>query len=234
MLDLRPRSAGVTVVFDLDGTIADTAADLIDATNAALIAEGFGEAPAEAIKKGAGYGAKAMLQSALTAGCHDADAGQMQRLAAKLAAHYEENIAVKTRLFPGFSEAAGSLRLAGAKLVLCTNKRERLTLRLLSALGIGGLFDAIAGGDTFPFHKPDPRHIAELVRIAGGELSAAVMVGDSEVDVGAARAAGIPVIAAGFGYASTPAAELGADAVMNRFEELSALIGAFVPQAKRI
>lgn len=222
------QPAARCIVFDLDGTIADTAGDLIDAANAALAAEGFGLAPAEAIKKRVGYGAKAMLESALAASGYDAGPAQMLRLTAKLVAHYEENIAAKTQLFPGFPEVAERLKLQGAKLALCTNKQERLTRRLLPALGIGSLFDAVAGGDTFPFRKPDPRHISELVRLAGGELSAAVMVGDSEADVAAARAAGIPVIATGFGYASAPARELGADAVMNRFEELPALIGVFL------
>jgi phosphoglycolate phosphatase len=220
----------VIVVFDLDGTVADTAPDLIDAANAALAGEGFGHAPAEAIKRGVGYGSKAMLQSAIAALGREADAEQLRRMSERLVVHYEENIAGKTKLFPGFGEAAASLRLAGARLVLCTNKRERLTLRLLSALGIGSLFDAIAGGDTFPFHKPDPRHISELVRIAGGELSASIMVGDSEADAGAARAAGVPFIAAGFGYAAAPAGELGADAVMNHFEELPGLVSVLLPQ----
>ncbi|MBI4725048.1 MAG: HAD-IA family hydrolase [Rhodomicrobium sp.] len=228
---LPPRTSTITVIFDLDGTVADTAGDLIEAANAALIAEGFAPAPAEAIKKGVGYGAKAMLQSALTALGQDAGAEQMQRLTSRLVAHYEENIAVKTRLFPGFEDAAHRLRLSGAKLALCTNKREQLTLKVLSALGIGALFDAVAGGDTFPFHKPDPRHITELVRLAGGELPASIMAGDSEADIAAARAAGIPVIAAAFGYASLPAEELGADAVMSRFEELPSLVSALLPEA---
>ncbi len=228
MLARIKPGAKVTVVFDLDGTIADTAGDLIDAANAALAGEGFGHAPAEAIRQGVGYGAKAMLQAALSATGHDAAPGQMERLTAKLVAHYEDNIAVTTRLFPGFEAAALRLRRGGARLALCTNKREGLTLRLLSALGIGGLFDAVAAGDTFPFHKPDPRHVAGAVRLAGGELSAAIMVGDSEADIGAARAAGIPVIAAGFGYACIPAQALGADAVMDRFEDLPALAAALL------
>jgi phosphoglycolate phosphatase len=230
----KPRLAGITAVFDLDGTIADTADDLADAANAALISEGFSSVPAPAIAKSAGYGTRAMLRSALSAGGYSADAEQMLRMAEKLVAHYEENIARKTRLFPGFAEAADLLQARGAKLVLCTNKRERLTAKLLSALGIGGLFEAVAGGDTFPFHKPDPRHVSELVRLAGGLLSAAVMVGDSEADVGAAKAAGIPVIAVGFGYASVPATELGADAVLNCFDELPALIGALLPQGQPV
>lgn len=227
----QPSYPPVTVVFDLDGTIADTAGDLIDAANAALAGEGFGPAPAEAIRKGVGYGAKSMLESALAASSRQASPEQMELLGKKLVAHYEENIAAKTRLFPGFFEVAEILRGAGAKLALCTNKREHLTQRLLAALEIGALFDAVAGGDTFPFHKPDPRHVSEAVRLAGGALSSAVMVGDSEADVAAARGAGIPVIAAGFGYAATPAWKLGADAVMNSFEELPTLIGAVVRRA---
>ena len=231
---IGPHLAGITAVFDLDGTIADTAGDLADAANAALMSEGFAVVPAAAITKSAGYGTRAMLQSALSAGGYSADAEQMRRMSVKLVAHYEENIAHKSRLFPGFAEAADFLQASGAKLVLCTNKRERLALKLLSALGIGGLFEAIAGGDTFPFHKPDPRHISDLVQLAGGVLSATVMVGDSEADVGAAKAAGIPVIAANFGYASVPASELGADAVLNHFDQLPALIGALLPKKQPV
>jgi phosphoglycolate phosphatase len=229
-----PNLEGITAVFDLDGTIADTADDLADAAIAALISEGFAAVPAAAIAKSAGYGTRAMLRSALSAGGYSADAEQMLRMSEKLVAHYEENIARKSQLFPGFAEAADLLQVSGAKLVLCTNKRERLTAKLLSALGIGGLFEAVAGGDTFPFHKPDPRHISELVRLAGGILSAAVMVGDSEADVDAAKAAGIPVIAASFGYASVPAIELGADAVLSHFDDLPALIGALLPQVQAL
>ncbi len=223
----------ITAVFDLDGTVADTAGDLIEAANAALAAEGLGPASAGAIKKGVGYGAKAMLQSAITSLGQKTDAEQLSRLSARLVAHYEENIAARTQLFPGFSEAAGNLREAGVRLALCTNKRERLTLKLLSGLGIGSLFDAIACGDTFPFQKPDPRHITEVVRLAGGKLPAAIMVGDSEVDVAAAKGAGIPVIAVAFGYAAVPAGELGADAVMQHYAELTALIRALLSGHRR-
>jgi phosphoglycolate phosphatase len=228
----EPSTVNITAVFDLDGTVADTAADLIEAANAALATEGLGPASAGAIKKGVGYGAKAMLQSAIISLGRKTDTEQLSRLSARLVTHYEENIAAKTRLFPGFNEAAADLREAGIKLALCTNKRERLTLRLLSELGIGSLFDAMACGDTFPFHKPDPRHITELVRIAGGELSAAIMVGDSEADIAAARGAGIPVIATAFGYAAVPAGELGADAVMQHYAELTDLIRVLLPRPR--
>jgi phosphoglycolate phosphatase len=219
---------GATVVFDLDGTIADTSGDLIDATNAALTAEGFRRADPGAILSAVGYGTKAMLRSALLTTGDVVDAAQMELLAWRLVSHYEDNIAVKTRLFPGFIEAARELALCGVKLVLCTNKREQLALKLLAALAIRPLFDAVAGGDTFPFHKPDPRHITELVRLAGGQLRRTIMVGDSEADVAAAKAAGIPVIAVRFGYAGAPLESLGANVVIDHFGELNSLVKALL------
>jgi phosphoglycolate phosphatase len=222
-----------TIVFDLDGTIADTAGDLIDAANAALIAEGLPPADAEAIRRGVGYGAKAMLQAALASTGEAADAARLERLASRLVAHYEEHIAVKTRFFPGFLETARGLRHRGAKLALCTNKRERLMTRLLAALDAADFFDAQAGRDTFPFHKPDPRHIVELVSRAGGSLTRAIMVGDAEADVAAAKGARIPVVAVRFGYAAVPPEQLGADAVLDRFEELPALVETFLPLSSR-
>lgn len=170
-----------------------------------------------------------MIQSALTSIGETADPVRVQRLAERLVAHYEEHIAVKTRLFPGFLETANKLREEGARLALCTNKLEKLANRLLSSLGAAGLFDARAGRDTFPFHKPDPRHVTELVARAGGDLPFAIMIGDSEADIAAARGAGIPVLAVRFGYAVVPPEELGADAILNRFEELPELAAALLP-----
>ncbi len=229
-----PALEGATIVFDLDGTIADTAEDLIDATNAALVSEGFDPAAPEVIKPGVGYGTKAMLRAALASQAREADVAQTQRLADALVAHYEEHIDRKTVLFPGFIEAADALRAEGVRLALCTNKRERLALRLISTLGIESLFDAIAGGDTFPFHKPDPRHITELVRQVGGDLVSALMVGDSEADIGAASAVGIRSVAVRFGYAATPADKLGATAVIGHFRELPALARTLLAAEKTV
>jgi phosphoglycolate phosphatase len=228
----RRQLRRTTIVFDLDGTIADTSGDLIDAANAALVAEGFPQAKAQAIAKSVGSGASAMLWSALAAGGQEADAAQMRRLTERLLDHYDENIAVKTRLFPGFRDCARLLRREGARLALCTNKRERLARKLLEALGADTLFDAVAGGDTFPFQKPDPRHISRVVERAGGELPLTLMVGDSEADVAAAKAAGIPVIAVRFGYASIPLEDLGANALISHFDELPALASALLAIAR--
>lgn len=196
-------------------------------------AEGFNEAPSDSIRKGVGYGAKAMLHHALVASKQHADAGMMIRLAEGLIAHYEQHIAIKTQLFPGFLETAHNLRKDGVRIALCTNKLDRLVDKLLPALGIDKLFDARAGRDTFAFHKPDPRHITELVSRAGGSLAFAMMVGDSEADIEAARGAGIPVLAVRFGYSSVPAEKLGADAVLDRFEDIPRLINAYLPVDRR-
>ena len=122
-----------TVIFDLDGTIADTAADLVPAANAALAEAGLPFAEPEAILKGVGYGANAMLRSALASLGRDADKGQMQQMADALAAHYEANISKRTTLFPGFLAVAKGLIARGERLALCTNKRERLTLKLIGS-----------------------------------------------------------------------------------------------------
>ena len=170
-----------------------------------------------------------MLDHALNSSGQIADGAQMRRLADRLVQHYEQHIAIKTRLFPGFLETANVLRGRGARFALCSNKLDRLVTRLLSALRITTLFDAKAGRDTFPFHKPDPRHITELVLRAGGALPFAIMIGDSEADITAARGAGIPVLAVRFGYAAVPPEDLGADAILDGFVDLPRLIGAFLP-----
>ena len=170
-----------------------------------------------------------MLDHALRSSGQIADLSQMNRLAERLVQHYEEHIAIKTRLFPGFLETANQLRGRGARFALCTNKLDRLVTKLLFALRIATLFDAKAGRDTFPFHKPDPRHITELVSKAGGSLPFAIMIGDSEADIAAARGAGIPVLAVQFGYAAIPPEDLGADAILNSFDDLPDLVRDFLP-----
>jgi phosphoglycolate phosphatase len=219
MAQARPSFAGCTVVFDLDGTIADTAPDLIEAANVALEAHGYPAASAEAIKPGVGYGTKAMLRAAL-ASQNIALPSDLKPLADALVAHYADHIAVRTRPFPAFTDAANALREAGATLAVCTNKREALALKLLDALGLTPLFAAIAGGDTYAFHKPDPRHILQVIADAGGDATRSVMVGDSEADIAAAQAAGVFSVAVSFGYASKPAQELGANAVIDTFADL--------------
>jgi len=132
--------------------------------------------------------------------------------------HYRTNICVATRAYPGAQRALDALINAGSALAICTNKPEGLTRLLIEALGWTGRFTAIVGGDTLPVRKPDPAPLLEAIARAGG--GKAVFVGDSSTDVDTARAAGVPIVAVSFGFADRPAAQLGADLVIDGFDEL--------------
>lgn len=134
--------------------------------------------------------------------------------------HYEANIAVESRPFPGAVAALERLREAGARLAVCTNKRERLTRLLLQALEIEHHFTAIAGRDTFGVSKPDPRHLLGVIAAAGGGPGHALMVGDSAVDIRAAQGAGVPSILVSFGYCPPPPEGPRPDAVIDHFDML--------------
>jgi phosphoglycolate phosphatase len=146
----------------------------------------------------------------------------MDRLFDRFIELYVGRIAVASRPFPGLTDALDELAGAGARLAVCTNKRTDLSLALLDALGLTQRFAAIVGPDLAGAHKPDPKHLAFAVEAAGGRLERALMVGDASTDTEAAKAARVPVIAVSFGYSDVPAAELGADALIDHFGELPA------------
>ncbi|MDX2263764.1 MAG: phosphoglycolate phosphatase [Hyphomicrobiales bacterium] len=214
---------GVTVAFDLDGTMVDTAPDLIAALDHLLGRLGLPPSdPAVAIPA-VGHGARAMIDRAVHALGHRVDPADMDPLIEEFIAFYAQNIAVGSRPFPGLEGTLHALKGGGTRLAVCTNKREALARKLLDELSLSHFFDALAGGDTYPERKPDPAHLLNVIRAAGGDPSAAVMVGDSSADVGAARAAGVPVVLVDFGYAD---AALNADAVISHFAELPAAVAA--------
>jgi phosphoglycolate phosphatase len=162
-----------TIVFDLDGTLVDTAPDLTNALNDVLTRHGHAAVSAEAVRASVGLGARVMIEEALRrAGADDVDG-----MLAEFLIHYETNIARESRPFPGAVAALEALASGGARLVVCTNKREYLSRRLLQALELEGYFSAIAGRDTLAVAKPDPCHLTGVVALAGGEPSRAVMVG---------------------------------------------------------
>jgi phosphoglycolate phosphatase len=207
-----------TIVFDLDGTLVDTAPDLAGAMNRVLAHFGRQELDVAAVRSIVGRGGRRTIERGLqlTGGVEPVMVDEGLPI---FLAHYAENICVGTRVWDGVEAALDAL--SAHRLVLCTNKPERLTRLLLDALGWQDRFAAVVGGDTLVVRKPDPLHVSEAVARAGGELPRAAFVGDSDVDVAAARAAGIPVVITGFGYSETPAAELGADAVIAHFDELT-------------
>lgn len=205
------------VVFDLDGTLADTALDLTAALNHALEELDRPRLPAEEVRRMVGHGVRALLQKALAATGDVSDALIEQALP-PLLQYYEQHIADYSRPFDGVESALATLEGQGVKLAICTNKLEALTHGLIAALGWGDRFAAIVGGDTLPQRKPDPAPVREAIRRAGGGHAA--FVGDSISDTDAARAAGIPCVALTFGFSDRPADQLGATALIDRWDQL--------------
>jgi phosphoglycolate phosphatase len=208
------------LVLDLDGTLVDTAGDLIATLNAVLAAEGLPPAAPAAVARMIGHGARAMLATALRAHGSEPEGGRLDTLTARFIDHYAGHLADSSRPFPGAVEALDRFRDAGWRLAVCTNKFERLSRSLLEQLALADRFAVIAGQDTFAHRKPDPRHLSETIAAAGGDPRSSVMVGDSDVDVRTAQAAGVPVVAVGFGYSPLPVRQLGADIVIDRFDDL--------------
>jgi phosphoglycolate phosphatase len=209
-----------TLVLDLDGTLVDTAVDLVATLNLILGREGVPPlAYAEAVKK-IGNGARAMLETGLAARGVDVAPARLDSLYGAFLDHYEAHMADHSRPFPGAVEALDRFAAEGWTLAVCTNKLERLSKMLLADLGIGDRFAVIAGQDTYGVRKPDPRHLTETIRNAGGTPERAVMVGDSILDIDTARAAGVRSVAVSFGYSPVAATEFGADRVIDRFDQL--------------
>ena len=208
------------LVLDLDGTLVDTAGDLTATLNEVLRAEGCAPVPFEAARLMVGNGARAMLSSGLAATGVDVDSDRLEVLFSTFLEVYARRIAETSRPYPGAIEAIDRFAAEGWLLAVCTNKLERHSRLLLSALGIAERFAVIAGQDTYGIRKPDPRHLLETIRQAGGGPGRALMVGDSEVDVRTARAAGVPVIAVDFGYSRIPVADLAPDRIIGHFDEL--------------
>lgn len=212
------------VVFDLDGTLADTAGDLIGTLNLILQEEGLEPILLRSARDLIGAGAKALIARGFAASGRDLAPQRHEALFHRFLALYEQHLADSSVLFPGVAEALGQLSAAGCELAVCTNKVERHAVMLLEALEAAPRFSVITGRDTFPFHKPDPRHLTETIMRAGGDPRRAVMVGDSRTDIDTAKAAGIPVIAVPFGYTDIPVAELAPDIVIDHFDALPAAV----------
>ena len=212
-----------TAVFDLDGTLADTAGDLIGALNAVARAEGWPGLDPVTDRAVAGQGGRALLRRAMAAAGAPEDPARVERLLPAFLAAYEARIAAETRLFPGTEAALGALAAAGWRLAICSNKPEALALGLLDALGVRRRFAAILGADTLPVRKPDPRAFHETVARAGGAPGRAVMIGDTATDRETARRAGAPCILVGFGYAAEPLSMLAPEAAAARMADIPAL-----------
>ena len=217
---------GLTIVFDLDGTLIDTAPDLIDTLNVVFEREGLPPVDYDTARNLIGGGAKAMIARGIESEGRTLAPAKVEQMFADFIAHYSEHIADRSQPFPGLIDALDTLASQGCGFAVCTNKLERLSLLLLKQLALAGRFKAICGQDTFGVQKPDPKILRSTIAAAGGDIRRAVMIGDSLTDIRTARAAGVPVIAVDFGYSERPVSEFEPDRVISHFSQLPASISA--------
>ena len=220
---MTPPFRASHVIFDLDGTLVDTAPDLCAALNHVLVSAGGAPLALEDVRHVVGAGARALIEHGIAANGRRLARLDREEMLAAFLRHYESHIADMSRPFPGAGALLDRLAAAGLRLGLCTNKSQALTLALLDALDLRRHFAAIVGADAAPGRKPHPAHLRAVFEQLGGD-GPAVMIGDSETDVAAARAFGIPVIAVDYGYSAVPPAELGADAVIADLAALEPLL----------
>lgn len=213
-------TASPLIVFDLDGTLVDTAPDLVGALNFVLQREGLPLVPVASARAMIGAGARKLIERGLELDGRVMSVADIDRLTRDFIAYYKDHIADASRPFDGLHAALDELERRGFKFAVCTNKLEGLSRLLLAKLEMTSRFVAICGADTFGVAKPDPTILRQTIAQAGGEISRSIMVGDSGPDVGVARRAGIPVVGVEFGYTEIPIAELKPDIVIGHMREL--------------
>lgn len=217
------------VIFDLDGTLVDTAPDLVDTLNVILTREGIPPVAYDTARTLIGGGVRPMLERALAEQDRVLPAQEMDDLFETFLKHYADHIADRSRPFPGVEQALDILVQRGCVLAVCTNKLEWLSLRLLDALRLTQRFAAVCGQDTFDVKKPHPDMLRKTVAIAGGDMTQTVMVGDSATDIRLAQAARVPVVAVDFGYTDTPVAAFKPDLVISRYDALPTAVFELLP-----
>jgi phosphoglycolate phosphatase len=221
-------------IFDLDGTLADTAGDLIAAANAALAEAGHAALLDPLRDQAIAFaGGRAMLRAGLARGTGE-DGREVERLYPRLLDFYAAALAVHTRLYDGAEAALGRLAARGWRLGICTNKPERLALLLIAELGLARHFAVLLGADSLPVRKPDPRHLLETIARAGGVPERAVLVGDTVTDRETARAAGVPCVLVGFGPEGGAVSALEPEALIAHFDELPEVLERLVPAGTRL
>lgn len=220
MAEARSSLEGATIAFDLDGTLVDTAPDLIGTLNMLLREERLPPLALSEARPFIGRGARWMIERGFQAAGATLEEARTPELFDRFIAHYLAHIADESRPFPGVEAALDALKAHGARLAVCTNKRTDLSMALLEALDLRRRFDAVVGADAAPAAKPDPRHLTTAVAAAGGVMEKAILVGDAGTDAGAARAAGAPLILVSFGYTEVPAQDLEPDLLIDHFDQL--------------
>ncbi len=209
-------------VFDLDGTLVDSAPDLVGALNAALALEDLAPLGVDEVRMMVGRGARVLLRRGLSSRGREVADGRFEELTSAFLTHYERHIADHSSIYPDVERVLGELEEAGHTLAVCTNKPEHLSLLLLDALGMRNRFAAICGADTFSGRKPDPVHLLGTIERAGGLRESAVLIGDSPTDREAARNAAVPCVLLDYGYSDVDVRDLDAEAVISHFADVPA------------
>lgn len=209
-----------TFVFDLDGTLVDTAPDLVGALNVVLALEELKPVSTDELRHLVGHGARALIQRGLNARGRAVSEARFEDLVRAFLSHYELHIADESGLYPDVENVLNDLAHAGHRLAVCTNKPEKLSLLLLEKMGLLPRFAAVCGADTFPVRKPDPAHLTGTIAQAGGDARHAVMIGDSRTDRETASNAGIPCILLDYGYSDVPARDLMPEALISHFADV--------------
>lgn len=217
-----------TIVFDLDGTLADTAPDLYGTVRWLLNREGRDPVPYSRIKTLIGDGAGPMIRGGFGDTGEIPEGAEYDRLVDLFLGYYIDHLADLSEPFAGVLDVIRRLKSRGALVAICTNKRIDFTEQQLAFWGIRHIFDAVKGSDSFPWRKPDGRHLTGTIEAAGGDPSNAVMIGDTPTDTGAARNAGVPVVAVSFGYGKVAASDLDADRVIDHFCQLDRAVDGLV------
>ena len=213
-----------TVIFDLDGTLVDSAPDLADALDTLLTEMGLEPLGVDRVRQLIGHGMAELVRKGLIARGTRPEPPEMAQAVQRFTTYYTANLSRKSTAYPGTTEVLNTLHLAGWRLVVCTNKLEASARRLLQDLGMLSAFAIVAGPDTFGVAKPDPAHLLGCLPPNNPASRPAVMIGDSEVDIAAAKAAGLPVIAVTWGYAQTSLAALAPDMVCNTMLDIPAQV----------
>jgi phosphoglycolate phosphatase len=211
------------LIFDLDGTLVDTAPDLLGAMNAVLIAQGRRPVDPQTLRHMVGFGARSLIQQAFAATGPTATEDRLPALVDDFIAHYRAHVADESVPFASVEETLAELKAGGARMGVLTNKPQELAVPLLKALKLDRFFGAIHGAGRYSYSKPDARVFHHVIDELGGAGSGALMIGDSITDVKMARAANVPVILLSYGYTPDPAHGLGADAVTDDFRDIPGL-----------
>ncbi len=216
----------IFILFDLDGTLVDSAPDLTGALNHTMAHLNLPPVDEESVRQMVGFGARRLIEQGLEAAGVELNHGQFEAAFRVFLDYYGDHLVDHTRPFPGTEDLLRHLKEQGAVMAICTNKPQSLSEEVLRLLELDHYFDAVIGADAVSNRKPHADHIHATLKAIGGNVDQAIMVGDSATDIDAARNAGIPSVVVSFGYTTTPAAELGANHMIDHMSELPAAIAA--------